>query len=177
MRIRRDAEKYPIIQSIKRYINQHDILRDYETYEQMPTFYRYKQLDCLDDFIDKDNYDTFLVNMAIMYVNQGILHAKHKLSETEFNNYLICFAIDYDTEILEEMGYLDTQVFFSRKKSEILTEECLGKPIALEDTEIYDKIKDIIGINDFACYKCTFKYNDDVITWYHFIPKCFLETK
>ena len=179
MRIRRDAKKYAIIPSIKRYMKYHDILYDYETEEQMPIYYpRYGHLECLDDFIDKESYDTFFVNMAIMYVNQGILHAKHKLSETEFNNYLICFAIDYDTEILEEMGYLDTQVFFSRKKSEILTEEWLGKPIALEDTEIYDKIKDIIGINDFASYKCTFKYNDDdVITWYHFIPKCFLETK
>ena len=177
MRIRRDAKKYAIIQSIKRYINYHDILHDYETEEQMPTFYPYMQLDCLDDFIDKENYDTFLVNMAIMYVNQGILHAKHKLSETDFNNYLIYFAIDYETEILEEMGYLNPQVFFSRKRSEILTEDWLGKPIALEDTEIYDKVKDIIGINDFAFYKNTFKNNDEVLTWYNFIPKCFLETK
>ena len=177
MRIRRDAKKYAIIPSIKRYINYHDILRDYETEEQMPTLYRYKQLDCLDDFIDKDNYDAFLVNMAIMYVNQGILHAKHKLSETDFNNYLIYFAIDYETEILEEMGYLNPQVFFSRKRSEILTEDWLGKPIALEDTEIYNKVKDIIGINDFACYKNAFENNDEVLTWYNFIPKCFLETK
>ncbi len=54
MRIRRDAKKYAIIPSIKRYINYHDILRDYETEEQMPMYYRFEQLDCLDNFIDKD---------------------------------------------------------------------------------------------------------------------------
>ena len=177
MRIRRAAKKYAIIPSIKRYINYHDILYDYETFEQMPVFCRYEQLDCLDDFIDKENYDTFLVNMAIMYVNQGILHAKHKLSKTDFKNYIICFAIEYDTEILEAMDYLNPQVCFSRKKSEILNEDWLGKPIALEDIEFYDKVKDIVGINDFAYYKNTFKYEDEVITWYHFVPKCFLETK
>ena len=75
------------------------------------------------------------------------------------------------------MGYLNPQVFFSRKKSEILTEDWLGKPIALEDTEIYNKVKDIIGINDFVCYKNAFENNDEVLTWYNFIPKCFLETK
>ncbi len=32
----------------------HDILRDYETEEQMPMYYRFEQLDCLDNFIDKD---------------------------------------------------------------------------------------------------------------------------
>ena len=177
MRIRRDAKKYAIIPSIKRYMKYHDILRDYETEEQMPTYYRFEHLDCLDDFIDKESYDTFLINMAIMYVNQGLLHAKHKLSNEEFKNYLIYFAVRCDDEYLELSGHQDTQVFFSRKRSGILTEDWLGKPIALEDTEIYDKVKDIIGINDFACYKNTFKNNDEVLTWYNFIPKCFLETK
>lgn len=177
MRIRRDAKKYAIIPSIKRYMKYHDILRDYETEEQMPMYYRFEQLDCLDNFIDKDKYDTFFINMAIMYVNQGILHAKHKLSNEEFKNYLIYFAVECSDEHQELFGYQDTQVFFTRKKSTIITEDYLGKPIALEDTEIYDKVKDIIGINDFAYYKNTFKYNDEVLTWYNFIPKCFLETK
>ena len=177
MRIRRDAKKYAIIPSIKRYINYHDILRDYETEEQMPMYYRLEQLDCLDDFIDKESYDTFFINMAIMYVNQGILHAKHKLSNEEFKNYLIYFAVECDDENFELFGHQDTQVFFSRKKDEILNEDWLGKPIALEDIEFYDKVKDIVGINDFAYYKNTFKYEDEVITWYHFVPKCFLETK
>ena len=58
MRIRRDAKKYAIIPSIKRYMKYHDILYDYETCEQMPIYYPwYGHLECLDDFIDKENYD------------------------------------------------------------------------------------------------------------------------
>ena len=173
MRIRRDAKKYAIIPSIKRYMKYHDILRDYETEEQMPMYYRFEQLDCLDNFIDKDKYDTFFINMAIMYVNQGILHAMHRLSNVEFKNYLIYFAVICDDEHQELFGYQDTQVFFSRKKDEMLKYITSSSPIALQDTEIYDQIKDIIGINDFVCFK---RIGEDC-TWYDFIPKCFLETK
>lgn len=173
MRIRRDAKKYAIIPSIKRYINYHGILRDYETEEQMPMYYRFEQLDCLDNFIDKDKYDTFFINMAIMYVNQGILHAKHKLSTEEFKNYLIYFAVECSDEHQELFGYQYTQVFFSRKKDEILKYRTTNSPVALQDTEIYDRIKDIIGINDFVCFKTIV----EDCTWYDFIPKCFLKTK
>lgn len=173
MRIRRDAKKYAIIPSIKRYMKYHDILRDYETEEQMATYYRSEQLDCLDDFIDKDNYDTFLINMAIMYVNQGLLHAKHKLSNEEFKNYLIYFAVRCDDEYVELFGHQEIQIFFSRKKDEILKYTTKNPVVALQNTEIYDQIKDIIGINDFVCYKWTGEDH----RWYDFIPKCFLETK
>ena len=174
MRIRRDAKKYAIIPSIKRYMKYHDILYDYETEEQMPIYYpRYGHLECLDDFIDKESYDTFFVNMAIMYVNQGILHAKHKLSNEEFKNYLIYFAVECDDENFELLGHQDTQVFFSRKKDEILKYTTKNPPVALQDTEIYDQIKDVIGINNFVCYKTIGEY----CRWYDFIPKCFLETK
>lgn len=173
MRIRRDAKKYAIIPSIKRYINYHDILRDYETYEQMPMYYYSEQLDCLDDFIGKESYDTFFINMAIMYVNQGILHAMHKLSNEEFKNYLIYFCVRCDDEHQKLFGYQDTQVFFSRKKDEMLKYITSSSPIALQDTEIYDQIKDIIGINDFVCFKTI----GEDCRQYDFIPKCFLETK
>jgi len=173
MRIRRDAKKYAIIPSIKRYINYHDILYDYETEEQMPMYYYLEQLDCLDDFIDKESYDTFFINMAIMYVNQGILHAMHKLSNEEFKNYLIYFCVRCDDEHQKLFGYQDTQVFFSRKKDEMLKYITSSSPVALQDTEIYDQIKDIIGINEFVCFKTI----GEDCRQYDFIPKCFIETE
>ena len=85
--------KYNVIERIKKYIDEHDVLYDYETYEQMPIYHRYSELDSLKSTIKTECYMSFLINMAIMYVNQGLLYAKSQLSEDELKNYLIYFGI------------------------------------------------------------------------------------
>ena len=82
-----------IFKQIVMYIDEHDILNQDETCEQMPVFHVLSELECLSSFINKDYYISFCVNMAIMYVNQGILYAKSKLSVAEFENYIIYFDV------------------------------------------------------------------------------------
>ena len=67
---------------------------------------------------------------------------------------------------------IHTSFFLSKKRRNIKIQD-YNPPVALQDTEIYDRIKDIIGINDFVCFKTIV----EDCTWYDFIPKCFLETK
>ncbi|SFW32755.1 Immunity protein 15 [Prevotellaceae bacterium HUN156] len=170
--------KYNVIERIKKFIDEHEVLRDYETYEQMPTFYRYKELDCLKSSIKEEYYIPFLINLAIMYVNQGLLLAKSQLTEEELKNYLIYFGIWWDEEEVEEMGFSCIDVYFTRKAKEHIklfnTDYC--RPIDCKDTKIYKYVKDIIGISEFTCYhsKWTDKYEDgseEVSEFYFFIPK------
>lgn len=45
--------KNEIFKQIIKYIDKHDILYDYDTYEQMPVFHTLPELDCLSNFIKK----------------------------------------------------------------------------------------------------------------------------
>ena len=83
---------------IKKYIDEYEVLRDYETFEIMPIFNRYKELDCLKYFIKKEYYTSFFVDLAIMYVNLGFLYAKSQLKKNDLNNYLIGFEVFYIEE-------------------------------------------------------------------------------
>lgn len=159
--------RYNVIERIKKYIDEHDVLYDYETYEQMPMFYRDKELDCLDSVIRKEDYTAFLVNLAIMYVNTGLLYAKKKLTEEEQIDYLIYFVIDYSEEDIEEDGFLRVDVVFTRKAKEHL--KPYNTPINLHNTKINKYVGDIIGINEFTCYCAESK--EDEYEQYYFIPK------
>ena len=75
--------RYSVIERIKKYIDEYEVLRDYETFEIMPIFNRYKELDCLKYFIKKEYYTSFFVDLAIMYVNLGFLYAKRQLKKRE----------------------------------------------------------------------------------------------
>lgn len=156
-----------IVQKIIDYIDKHDILRDYETYEQMPVFYRYKELECLEPVIRKEDYTTFLVNLAIMYVNTGMLYAKKKLTEDERENYLIYFMIHYVEEDIREEGFTRVDVVFTRKASEHL--KPYVSPINFYETKIGKYVKDIVGIDDFVCYYAESK--EDEYEQFYFIPK------
>ena len=166
--------KYNVIERIKKYIDEHDVLYDYETYEQMPIYHRYKELDCLKSTIKIECYMSFLINMAMMYVNQGLLYAKSQLSEDELKNYLIYFGIWWDEEEIEEMGFSRVDVFFTRKAKEHikLFDNSYCKPVDCKDTKIYKYVKDIIGISEFTCYHSKWKDEyDDVSEDFYFIPK------
>ena len=57
--------KNKIIENIHNYMSENDILRDYETYEQMSVIDRYVELKCLEDTIKKEYYTSFLASIAI----------------------------------------------------------------------------------------------------------------
>lgn len=154
--------KNDIFNRIIRYIKEHDILYNYDSYEQMPIFHTLSELDCLSSFVKKEYYKSFCINMAIMYVNQGLLHAKSNLSDEEFQNYIIYFYVCINKK--DDDFAID--VVFSRKaKEQMSTYEI---PINIHGTTIYDYVKDVVGINDFSCYFYKNEFDDE---FYIFVPQ------
>ena len=156
--------KNEIFKQIIKYIDKHDILYDYDTYEQMPVFHTIPELDCLSSFVKKEYYVPFCINMAIMYVNQGLLHAKSNLSKEELQNYIIYFYVCINKD--DNGDFITTDVVFSRKaKEQISTFET---PINIQETKVFEYVKDIIGINDYLCFYYKNEFEDE---FYIFLPK------
>ena len=153
-----------IFKQIVMYIDEYDILNQEETCEQMPVFHVLSELDCLSNFINKDYYISFCVNMAIMYVNQGILYAKSKLSVAELKNYIIYFDLCINKDDIED--FITVDVVFSRKAKEHFS--ILKARVDVQETKIYKYIENTVGINDFSCYFFKNEYEDE---YYSFVPK------
>lgn len=156
--------KNKVFEQIVKYIDKHDILFDYETYEEMPVFYSLPDLECLSQFIKEDYNTSFCVNMAIMYVNQGMLHARSKLSKKDFDNYIIYFFVAINK--YEKGNYVTVNVVFSRNAKERLS--AFDNPIDVKSSNVYEYVKDSIGIDNFLCFRFIDEYEDE---FYSFIPK------
>ena len=162
--------RYSVIERIKKYIDEYEVLRDYETFEIMPIFNQYKELDCLKYFIKKEYYTSFFVDLAIMYVNLGFLYAKSQLKKNDLNNYLIGFEVFYIEENVKELGYLsDVHVFYTRKAKSILNN--IGVPVDYKQTKIYNYVKNQTGLSDFTCYFLYSEEYGEAIEEFFFIPK------
>ena len=159
--------KYSIIENIQKKISENDILRNYETYEQMSVIDRYAELTCLENVIKKEDYTSFLSNVAIMYVNYGLLYAKSLLTKEQLDNFAIFWGLEYAQEIIDDIGFIVPQVYYTRK-SELLL-EYTNKPIDIEKTKVYKHINDLIGLNEFSCYLRETK--EDEYEQIYFIPK------
>lgn len=157
--------KYNVIERIKKYIEENEILHDYETYEQMPVSH-FSEINCLNSFIKKDLYTPFLINMAIMYVSQGLIYAQSQLSKEAIKNYLIYFRIDID-ENVDEMEGTSVHVLFTRKGKKHL--QYFKEPVDIKNTKMKKYLKDIIGLSDFSCYLA--ESIEDGLQQYSFIPK------
>jgi len=162
--------KYNIIKEIKDFIDEHNILRDYETFEQMQMFYRIKDLDCLSTSIAKEHYTPFFADMAIMFVNMGLLYAKSQLSEEEQKDYLIYWGIEYIEENIVEDGFLHVDVCYTRKGKEHLS--YLNEAVDYKNTKIYKYVKDVIGMSEFTCYYTKSEEDEcESVEYYCIIPK------
>ena len=156
--------KSNIFNQIMKYIDEHDILYNYDTYEQMPVFHVLSELDCLSNYIKKDYYTSFCVNMAIMYVNQGLLYAKSKLSGSDFKNFFIYFDLCINKDA--EGGYITVDVVYTRKADKHT--KMFHTPIDIKETKVYEHVKNTIGINDFSCFYYKNEYQEE---YYSFVPK------
>lgn len=162
-----------IFKQIIKYIDEHDILYDYESCEAMSVFCL-PDLNSLSGFVNKEDYIPFCINMAIMYVNQGLLHAKSKLSKKDYDNYILYFNVDLNIDNESDYGdYITVDVCFSRKAKEHLN--YFNEQIDYKNTEICKYVEDVIGISEFTCYYTEFKDDegDDEphLKRYSFIPK------
>ena len=164
-------KQYPIKKIIKHIID-NDILYDYNDAEAMDVAYD-DDVSLLKSFIRRPDLTAFMVNMAIMYVNQGLLYAKSKLSKRNFENYMMWFNVDVDEYMMATHHYYPCLVCFTRRENKLLSYYYKEKPIDVATLNIYPLVSSIIGLSEFYCYehKCEF---DDTIQ-YTFIPKFFVD--
>lgn len=159
-----------LVKKIIKHIEESNILYDYSDCEAMDIAY-YDECKILKDYVNEQDLTAFMVNMAIMYVNQGLLYAKCKLSKKDFENYMIWFHIEKNEYMMEWQHYYDCQTLFTRKAEYILG--YYKNPIEISTISIYDKIKCVSGLSDFYCYEYQYESND--YAQYTFIPKFFVD--
>ena len=134
--------KSNIFNQIMKYIDEHDILYNYDTYEQMPVFHVLSELDCLSNYIKKDYYTSFCVNMA----------------------FIIYFDLCINKDA--EGGYITVDVVYTRKADKHT--KMFHTPIDIKETKVYEHVKNTIGINDFSCFYYKNEYQEE---YYSFVPK------
>ena len=159
--------KNKIIENIHNYMSENDILRDYETYEQMSVIDRYVELKCLEDTIKKEYYTSFLASIAILYINYGLLYAKSQLSNEVFNNFAIFWGLEYSQEVIDDIGFIVPQIYYTKKAKVLL--EYTNNPIDIKKTKVYKYVENLIDLNEFSCY--IGESEEGEYTQYFFIPK------
>lgn len=161
-----------LVKKIIKYIEDNSILYDSSDYEAMDVAY-YDECKILKHYVNEQDLTAFMVNMAIMYVNQGLLYAKSKLSKRNFENYMMWFNVDVDEYMMATHHYYPCLVCFTRRENKLLSYYYKEKPIDVATLNIYPLVSSIIGLSEFYCYehKCEF---DDTIQ-YTFIPKFFVD--
>lgn len=143
-----------------------EFVYDYETYEQFPVVDRFFELDSLVDAIPVADRMSVLTSLAISYINMGLIYANSHLQNAEMANYLIFGVIDYDKDDFEEFGFCIPEVFFTRKANEWHFDK--SELIVIQENPLYDKISQVIGVDDFYWYYCD--------GCYYFFPKLLKET-
>ena len=161
--------QFPIKKIIK-HLQANDILSDHEDYESFEVICS-DEITFLKDYISKEDLNAFLINMAIMYVNQGILYAKHNLSARKFKEYAIWFSVDIEDFFPREIGHYFVEAHYTRRAS-VVFHDLLDKPFDIRKNAEFNKIaKTVNGLSDFYCTEM--KCLDEVV--YSFIPKFFVD--
>ena len=143
------------------------VLRDYEDFECMDVVH-IGEHDCLKSYITENDLTAYMVNMSIMYVNQGLLYAKRNLSSEDFDDYMMWFEIRKDNDFFKDLHFYDCTVQFSRRMRKIFS-WYLNKTFSIEnDRELSPLLKDVNGLGDFNCYVVS-ECESEVV--YAFVPK------
>lgn len=152
---------------ILRHIEDSDILHDGGDVEVLEVI-SYDEINKLKSCIGECDLTSFIVNLSIMYVNQGLLYAKSKLAFTEFCNYIMWFEIYKFEEDFIEDHYYDCRVNFSLDAKSVFHDYLVNPFNVDEDKKLSVEIKDVNGLCDFCCYAIPC-YNENFV--YAFVPK------
>ncbi len=161
-----------LTKKIIRRIEENNILYDYNDCEAMDVVYD-DEVASLKPYMDKLDLTAFVFNMAIMYLNHGLRYAKHKLSEKDYENYMMWIDMDVDEYAMECEHYYNCQVVYTRRANKILEYYCNQKPLDIKTLCIYPLVGYIVGISDFYCYEFIDELCDSI--QYVFIPKVFVD--
>lgn len=94
---------------------------EFDSYEEIPLFSRYKNIEFLDSmsFNDKNKY---LIKNGISIVKYIIELAPKILNKKEMDEFFICLSImDWDLDDYNEINCLTPNIYVSRKKTWLLS--------------------------------------------------------
>ena len=160
--------QHRILNNIFSLLRKEDVLsRTQNNYEEFSVLSFTPDIDSLvkQNYIAQSDRQNVLVTMAIMYVNMCLAHARCHLTSNDRENYLVYFRIqDFDSD----SGFAWTEVLYTRHANKVHLEHKSNK-IDIQDCEVYDEIKHVIGLSDFICYYNEGKDSSD--RYYAFVPK------
>lgn len=97
-------------------LNFDTFIKDYQTFEEIPLVSRYDHLKFLDENINKEDFQFFLINIAFFLLNNIELYAKKRLSPEEYKDYFVCMTFS-DLDEIDTYGYTIPNFFVTRKKN------------------------------------------------------------
>lgn len=160
--------KYKVIEDIIDIIKRTSLTEHTELYEVMPVLSNTDLLKLVDE-VGIDDYQSLLVSMAIVYVNIGMLYARHNLNEHELENFRIWFQVDHDKETYDDCGFFMVNVCFTRDFKRCFS-TCQLQKIQLKDYKLYPMLSRVNGFDSFSCFEQQFiSADNEPITYYHFI--------
>lgn len=94
---------------------------DYESYEEIPLFTRYKNISFLSDFSFNEK-NKILILKGLELLRSIRMMASNYLNESEMKNYFICLTItSWDLSDYNEINCLSPNICVSRKKQWLLS--------------------------------------------------------
>lgn len=97
-------------------LNLEVFIRVYQTFEEIPLVSRYQNLRFLNERINKEDWQIFLVNLALFLLNNIELYARSRLSPEEYKHYFVCITFP-DLNDINTSGYAIPNFFVTRKNN------------------------------------------------------------
>ncbi|WP_411705594.1 Imm15 family immunity protein [Edaphovirga cremea] len=132
--------------------------RDYETFEEIPLFSRYKNISFLRRFTFNEKNKILILKMVDVLRNVKEV-STHYLSSAELDDYFIGISItEWDYDEYKEINCLTPNLFLSKRKRWLLSSLELRQKNSIEENLLKEYLSSL-GIMDFDVYVTT-KKND-----------------
>lgn len=108
----------------------------YETYEEIPLFSRYKNISFLSGFSFNEK-NKLLIQQGVELIRYVISVSSDYLNESELEDYFICLSItDLDFHDYKEVNCLSPNIYISRRKKWLLSSLELSQKNSIEENLI-----------------------------------------
>ena len=154
-----------ILKRIKNGID--EILYDYESFETIPIVNRDHHINFLKEALSLDEISTYLMNLAILYINEARLCAFSTLSS--INSRTLFLGILLYEDDYQDAGFYIPYIIVSQHSDELVFYNSKEKS-SLKGTPFTDMFSTIVGLTDFELY-IEDDTNNDVGRSYLFVPK------
>ncbi|MBF7977793.1 MULTISPECIES: Imm15 family immunity protein [Rahnella] len=130
---------------------------DYESYEEIPLFSRYKNISFLSE-LSFNEKNKILIRKGIELIRHVSEVSLSYLKEDETEDYFICLSItDWDFDDYKEINCLSPHIYISRKKEWLLSCLELTQKNSIEENLVkeYLTFLDLNSCDVYVSGKCT----------------------